>query len=86
MGFFIRCCSSFIFFSKPIFARSLNTFRAPKSLPDQGYGRGVTPAFIGVFEPLARVTLYLTNEMVLAVVLEQLRLPLHGGLIDFSSI
>ena len=49
---------------------------------DHGYGRGVTPVFIGVFEPLARVTLYLTNEMVLAVVLEQLRLPLHGGLVS----
>ena len=49
---------------------------------DHGYGKGVTPVFIGVFEPLARVTLYLTNEMVLAVVLEQLRVPLHGGLIS----
>ena len=25
---------------------------------DQGYGRGGTPVFTGVFEPLARVTLY----------------------------
>ena len=29
---------------------------------DQGYGRGGTPIFTGVFEPLARVTLYLTDE------------------------
>ena len=29
---------------------------------DQGYGRGGTPVFTGVFEPLARVTLYLTDE------------------------
>ena len=29
---------------------------------DEGYGRGGTPVFIGVFEPLARVTLYLTDE------------------------
>ena len=29
---------------------------------DQGYGRGVTPIFTGVFEPLARVALYLTDE------------------------
>ena len=29
---------------------------------DQGYGRGGTPIFTGVFEPLARVTLYPTNE------------------------
>ena len=29
---------------------------------DQGYGRGGTPDFTGVFEPLARVTLYLTDE------------------------
>ena len=28
----------------------------------QGYGRGRTPVFTGVFEPLARVTLYLTDE------------------------
>ena len=30
--------------------------------PDQGYGRGGTPIFSGVFEPVARVTLYLTDE------------------------
>ena len=29
---------------------------------DQGYGRGGTPVFTGVFEPVARVTLYLTDE------------------------
>ena len=29
---------------------------------DQGYGRGGTPIFTGVFEPLARVALYPTNE------------------------
>ena len=28
----------------------------------QGYGRGGTPVFTGVFEPVARVTLYLTDE------------------------
>ena len=29
---------------------------------DHGYGRGGTPIFIGVFEPLARAALYLTDE------------------------
>ena len=29
---------------------------------DQGYGRGGTPIFPGVFEPLARVALYPTDE------------------------
>ena len=29
---------------------------------DQGYGRGGTLVFTSVFEPLARVTLYLTDE------------------------
>ena len=29
---------------------------------DQGYGRGGTPVFTDVFEPLAGVTLYLTDE------------------------
>ena len=29
---------------------------------DQGYGRGGTPFFTGVFEPLARVALYPTDE------------------------
>ena len=29
---------------------------------DQGYGRGGTPIFTGVFEPLARVALYPTDE------------------------
>ena len=33
----------------------------PQSL-DQGYGRGGTPFFTGVFEPLARVALYPTDE------------------------
>ena len=28
---------------------------------DQGYGRGGTPFFTGVFEPLARVALYPTD-------------------------
>ena len=32
-----------------------------KSTVDQG-GRGGTPVFTGVFEPLARLTLYLTEE------------------------
>ena len=32
------------------------------SILDQGYGRGVTPIFTGVFEPLARVALYPTDE------------------------
>ena len=27
-------------------------------IKDQGYGRGGTPLFTGVFEPLARVALY----------------------------
>ena len=31
-------------------------------LIDQGYGRGGTPVFPGVVEPLAPVTLYLTEE------------------------
>ena len=30
---------------------------------DRGYGRGGTPIFVGVFEPLARVALYLTDEV-----------------------
>ena len=34
----------------------------PQPPPDQGYGRGGTPVFTGVFEPLARVALYLTDE------------------------
>ena len=29
---------------------------------DQGYGRGGTPIFTGVFEPLARVALHPTDE------------------------
>ena len=29
---------------------------------DQGYGRGGTPIFTGVFEPLAQVALYPTDE------------------------
>ena len=29
---------------------------------DQGYGRGGTPIFTGVFEPVARVALYPTDE------------------------
>ena len=29
---------------------------------DQGYGRGGTAIFTGVFEPLARVALYPTDE------------------------
>ena len=29
---------------------------------DQGHGREGTPVFTGVFEPLARVALYLTDE------------------------
>ena len=32
------------------------------SVLDQGYGRGGTPIFTGVFEPLARVALYPTDE------------------------
>ena len=38
------------------------TLRNPDASINQGYGRGGTPVFTGVFEPLARVTLYLTNE------------------------
>ena len=33
-----------------------------KNHSDQGYGTGGTPIFTGVFEPLARVALYLTDE------------------------
>ena len=33
-----------------------------KNSKDQGYGRGGTPIFTGVFEPLARVALYPTDE------------------------
>ena len=44
---------------------------------DQGYGRGGTPIFTGLFEPVARVALYLTDEKGLdscfGVVLAQLR-------------
>ena len=29
---------------------------------DQGYGRGGPPVFTGVFEPVARVALYLADE------------------------
>ena len=29
---------------------------------DQGYGRGCAPVLTGVFEPVARVTLYLTDK------------------------
>ena len=32
------------------------------SWSDQGYGRGGTPIFTGVFEPLARVALHPTDE------------------------
>ena len=32
------------------------------SRADQGYGRGGTPIFTDVFEPLARVALYPTDE------------------------
>ena len=31
-------------------------------IADQGYGRGGTPIFTGVFEPIARVDLYPTDE------------------------
>ena len=34
----------------------------PHRINDQGYGRGGTPGFTGLFEPLARVTLYLKDE------------------------
>ena len=37
------------------------TFR-PWRIVDQGYGRGGTPIFTDVFEPLARVALYPTDE------------------------
>ena len=33
-----------------------------KSRTDQGYGRGGTPVFSGVFEPVARVALFPTDE------------------------
>ena len=32
------------------------------TIQDQGYGRGGTPIFTGVFEPVARVALYPTDE------------------------
>ena len=36
--------------------------RGLELISDQGYGRGGTPVFSGVFEPVARVTLCLTDE------------------------
>ena len=39
---------------------SFNSFSAQGS--DQGYGRGGTPIFTDVLEPLARVDLYPTDE------------------------
>ena len=51
----------------PHFPRHNNSFikngtpQNPTGL-DHGYGRGGTPVFTGVFEPVARVTLYLTDE------------------------
>ena len=42
----------------PMFSRNLDF----ASIFDQAYGRGGTPVFTCVFEPLARVTLYLTDE------------------------
>ena len=41
---------------------SLRTSPQPGLLSDQGYGRGGTPIFTDVFEPLARVALYPTDE------------------------
>ena len=38
----------------------VDTIKKPRG--DQGYGRGGTPIFTGVFEPLARVALYPTDE------------------------
>ena len=37
------------------------TFTTLSWSSDQGYGRGDTPIFTGVFEPLARVALYPTD-------------------------
>ena len=39
-----------------------NSFGGRYRASDQGYGRGGTPFFTGVFEPLARVALYPTDE------------------------
>ena len=50
---------------------------------DQGYGRAGTPVFTGVFEPVARVTPYLTDENGLGTCFgAAFRLPLHCGLIS----
>ena len=43
----------------PVKVVRLNSSSIPR---DQGYGRGGTPIFTGVFEPLARVALYPTDE------------------------
>ena len=57
--------------------------RAVVAVGDQGYGRGGTPIFTGVFEPLARVALYPTDKDGLGTRgLPQLKSPLHCGLIS----
>ena len=40
----------------------MTQYLTDKNALDQGYGRGGTPIFSGVFEPLARVALHLTDE------------------------
>ena len=40
----------------------MDTVSAVVSSLDQGCGRGGTPIFTGVFEPLARVAMYPTDE------------------------
>ena len=42
--------------------RGVYKVRKPPQAADQGYGRGGTPVFTSVFEPLARVALYLMDE------------------------
>ena len=41
---------------------TVSCVRLSNYIGDQGYGRGGTPVFTGVFKPLVRVTLYLTDE------------------------
>ena len=42
-------------------ARSAHTFGGNACNLDQGYGREGTPIFTGVFEPVARVSMYPTD-------------------------
>ena len=59
----------FFFFTKIHSSRPTKDGRTTKDEPqtcdgrvDQGYGRGGTPIFTDALEPVARVTLYLTDE------------------------